>query len=218
MFQYANDHNQNYPDGKSSTEVFQKLIDGGYISDPAIFYIPMVGKIKAGVGQRLKPENVCWDVTSPVDSSAPDGLPIVFSTGYKVNYVPGGAAIPFKKPGLDQRTQLGKLLGMPPLFSAIVGWCPEISASSKNGSIEFNWLAKLLGMPLLYSYSAIADWNPGGAIAVCYKSNSASFVIVPYSSTTVNHHGPIPNFVPADFDAKGKTYRQLTPDGVLPDK
>ena len=28
--------------------------------------------------------------------------------------------------------------------------------------------------------------------------------------------GSIPNFVPADFDAKGKTYRQLTPDGPLP--
>jgi hypothetical protein len=28
--------------------------------------------------------------------------------------------------------------------------------------------------------------------------------------------GSIPNFIPADFDPKGKTYRQLTPDGELP--
>jgi hypothetical protein len=27
----------------------------------------------------------------------------------------------------------------------------------------------------------------------------------------------ITNFVPADFNANGKTYRQLTPDGVLPE-
>jgi len=28
--------------------------------------------------------------------------------------------------------------------------------------------------------------------------------------------GTIPNFIPADFDPKGKVYRQLTPDGELP--
>jgi hypothetical protein len=28
MFAYSNDHAQQYPDGKNSTEVFQKLIDG----------------------------------------------------------------------------------------------------------------------------------------------------------------------------------------------
>jgi hypothetical protein len=33
-----------------------------------------------------------------------------------------------------------------------------------------------------------------------------------------NSNASIRNFVPADFDAKGKTYRQLTPDGPLPGK
>ena len=59
MYSYCNDNDQKYPDGKSSTEVFQKLMDGGYVTDPALFYLPLPGKIKGVVGHRLKPENVC---------------------------------------------------------------------------------------------------------------------------------------------------------------
>ena len=92
MFQYANDNDGNYPDGKSSTEVFQKLIDGNYVSDPRIFYVPLAGKTEPTEGQRLKPENVSFDVTSGIRSNAPDGLPIVFLTGYRVSYIPGGSA------------------------------------------------------------------------------------------------------------------------------
>ena len=66
-FSYANDHNHKYPDGKSSTEVFQKLIDGKYVDDTTIFYVPMKGKTKPIAGQPLKPENVCWDFTGRTD-------------------------------------------------------------------------------------------------------------------------------------------------------
>jgi hypothetical protein len=97
MFQYANDNDQNYPDGKSSTEVFQKLLDGGYVTDPAIFYIPLPGKSVALTGKKLKPENVSWDVTCCLAANDSDLLPVVFMTGYKVNYVPGGAAVPLVK-------------------------------------------------------------------------------------------------------------------------
>lgn len=98
MFQYANDHDGKYPDGNSSTEIFQKLIADGYISDLDIFYIPLAGKTKPVPGQKLKPENICWDVTSGLDFNSPDELPVVFLTGYRVNYVPGGSAIPLVKP------------------------------------------------------------------------------------------------------------------------
>jgi hypothetical protein len=98
MFQYANDHDQEYPTGKSSTEVFQKLLDGKYASDPMLFYIPLPGKTKPVPGQPLKPENVSWDVSCCLDSSDPDGVPVVFMTGYKVIYAPGTAAIPMIKP------------------------------------------------------------------------------------------------------------------------
>jgi hypothetical protein len=101
LFSYATDNTDKgnaYPDGNSSTEVFQKLIDGGYCSDPAVFYVPLPGKVKPVVGQKLKPENVCWDLTSGVAADAPSGLPLVFLTGYKVTYRPGAAAIPLIKP------------------------------------------------------------------------------------------------------------------------
>jgi len=98
MFAYSNDNNGNYPDGKSSTEVFQKLLDGNYATDPSVFYVPLPGKVKAVAGQKLKPENVCYDVTSGVDANSPDELPLVFMTGYKVNYTPGGSAVPLIKP------------------------------------------------------------------------------------------------------------------------
>ena len=46
-------------------------------------------------------------------------------------------------------------------------------------------------------------------ISVCYKSTSALVIMT-------SPDGNIPNFIPADFDPKGKTYHQLTPDGEPP--
>jgi type II secretory pathway pseudopilin PulG len=92
MFSYANDNNQMYPDGKTSTEVFQKLIDGGYFTDPSIFYIAGTpGKTKP-TSNKLTAENVCFDVTSGVGPDAPEDLPVVFSTGYNVTYAPNAPA------------------------------------------------------------------------------------------------------------------------------
>jgi hypothetical protein len=148
LLSYVTDNGGAYPDGKSSTEIFQKLLDGNYVTDPSFFYTPLPGKTKPVAGQKLKPENVCFDVTAGVDSDAPDGLPLVFTTGYKVTYAPGAAAVPLAKP-------------YPP------------------------------------------------AIIVFYKDNSAKVLIA-------SPDGSIANFVPAGFDPKSKTYRQLTPDGPLP--
>jgi hypothetical protein len=101
MAQYANDHGGNYPDGKSSTEVFQKLLDGNYVTDPGIFYVPYPGKVKAVPGQPLKSENISWDVTAGVDSQTSDEIPIVFLTGYRVTYAAGGSAVSLVKPYPD---------------------------------------------------------------------------------------------------------------------
>jgi hypothetical protein len=101
LFEYSTDNTDNanaYPDGKSSTEIFQMLIDKGYCSDPTIFYVPLPGKVMPVSGQKLKPENVSWDVTGGAAADAPDGLPLVFLTGYKVTYAPGAAAVPVIKP------------------------------------------------------------------------------------------------------------------------
>ena len=152
LFAYSNDNNQNFPDGKSSTEVFQKLLDGNYITDPGVFFIALPGKIKALGGQRLKPENVCFDVTCCVDADVSDVLPLIYITGYRVTYAPGGSAVPRIKP------------------------------------------------------------FPSGIVAY-YKGNNTKFIL-PDPGAEAN--GSILNFVPADFDPKGKTYRQLTPEGALP--
>jgi hypothetical protein len=88
---YAKDHGGKYPEGKSSTEVFQKLVDDGYITDASIFYLPMSGKSRAA-GKVLKPENVCWDFTAGTRPDDPSNVAVVFSTGTQVDYARGKKA------------------------------------------------------------------------------------------------------------------------------
>ena len=93
LFQYATDNDGNYPMGHSSTEIFQKLIDEKYCDDPTIFYYKMPGKTPA-TSNKLKPENVCWDVTISVEEKDSDYLPVVYLTGYRLKFVAGGNAVP----------------------------------------------------------------------------------------------------------------------------
>ncbi|MCE0498368.1 MAG: hypothetical protein LV481_10535 [Methylacidiphilales bacterium] len=98
MSEYAYDHGGKYPAGNSSTAIFQKLLDGKYVTDPKLFYVPMAGKTEPISGQSLKPENVSWDITSGVDANSSEWTPLVFLTGYRVTYAPGTAAVPIIKP------------------------------------------------------------------------------------------------------------------------
>jgi hypothetical protein len=179
MFQYANDNNA-YPDGKSSTEVFQKLLDGNYISDPAIFYVPMPGKTKCLVGSRLQPQNVCFDVTSGIQMNSPDDLPVVFLTGFRIAYSPGGTTVSLVRP-------------FPGIHHGSTSWWQSI-----NGGGPFE---PVLGLP------------------VAYMSNNAyfrsAFVQGPGLRYTSDGYGIVPDVVASTFNAKGQTYRQLTPEGVL---
>ena len=106
MFAYASDHHEAYPTGQSSTEVFQKLIDEKYASDPTVFYYKLLGKTKP-TSNKLKPENISWDVTTPVDDNDSDDLPVVFLTGYRLYYLPGGSAVPLFKPSEDRPSGCG---------------------------------------------------------------------------------------------------------------
>jgi hypothetical protein len=159
LFAYASDHNGKYPDGKTSTEVFQHLIDENYASDPGLFYFGSLrtpGKI-APDGPHLKPENISFDLTCCVDSSAPDKLPVVFLTGYKITYQAGAVAV--------------------------------VAHPTPSRTWEDWW-------------NGLPAWEP--FMAVAYKDNTAVRM-------QADSDGRIPNFIPADFDPKGKTYRQLTP-------
>jgi hypothetical protein len=169
LVEYAVDHDGKYPDGKSSTEVFQKLIDEQYLlnsddgenlANPSLLYFPMPGKVKATTKQ-LKPENVCWDVTLGIDNNSPDRLPTIFLTGYKITYAPGVRAIPLPGPARSW-----------------VDWWNGVPAQPRPFSV------------------------------VAYKDN---YKVV----LKADPDGSIPNIIPADFDTKGATYRQLTPDGTM---
>lgn len=173
MLSYARDHQGNFPSGKSSTEVFQKLLDGGYAdymeNRPSVFYFPGKGKIPGVNGQPLKPENVCFDVTCPLDGSVPDDLPLVFSTGFKVSYEPGASAkrlvpLEFRVPGFE-------------LFRPDPG-------PSHN------------------------------CVVIGYKLPQVKRIFVTDDAT--NPNGSAQGFIPANFNAQGKIYQQLTPDGLLP--
>jgi hypothetical protein len=98
MFQYAHDHAGNYPDGSSSTEVFQKLADENYLTVPDFYYVPLPGKKHQQPAERLKPENVSFDVTAGANLNDSVELPLVFLTGYKVTYQPGGKAVSLTAP------------------------------------------------------------------------------------------------------------------------
>jgi hypothetical protein len=92
LFSYSTDNNGKYPDGKTSTEVFQKLIDGSYVADPSIFYVDGIpGKVKP-TGNHLTADNVCFDFTSGVTAQSSDQVPLVFLTGFDMSYQNGATA------------------------------------------------------------------------------------------------------------------------------
>jgi hypothetical protein len=163
LHQYSIDHGGHYPEAKTSTEIFQQLIDQKYVSDPQLFYIGYFGIPGKVIPQsdHLSAENVCYDVTCCVDSSSPDNLPVVFLTGFKVNYQAGAKAIP---------------------------------TGQSEPVVKRTWSQWWNGTP---------D-NPRKGIAVSNKDSSARWI-------RADEDGAVSNFIPADFDPKGKTYRQLTP-------
>jgi hypothetical protein len=90
LHNYAAHHGGQYPDGATSTEVFQKLLDEGLCKDPEDFYFPLPGKVKAASGTNLKAENVSFDVIGGITANDPPGMPLVFITGYELVFTTSG--------------------------------------------------------------------------------------------------------------------------------
>jgi len=178
MFQYANDNNGQYPDGASSTDIFQQLIDGNYLSDSSILFVPLPGKVKAQPGAKLKPENVAYDVTSGVDAHSPDDLPLVYLTGFRMDYHAGGNAISLVKP-------------FPDTVTSFEVWF------FNHGEVD----SAFDGLPIAYmsNNAFVRSFSTGGHPA----------------QYTPDGYGIVPNVIGPEFDPHGRTYRQLTPDGVL---
>jgi hypothetical protein len=196
MFQYANDNNGHYPDGASSTEVFQKLIDGNYLTDPAVLFVALPGKVRAEEGARLKPENVAYDVTSGVDAQSPDGLPLVFLTGFRVSYLPGASAVSLVRP-------------FPKHYNPPNAWFFRSLEPFDGLAVAYKgnnaWFRESQNITIIKAPSVV---YPNG-FRLITNVISATPQIDPQG------YGVVPNVVSPDFDAGGRTYRQLTPDGVL---
>jgi len=173
LLKYANDHGGKIPEGKNSTEVFQKLMDEQYVEDPNFFYRYFPGKVERVWNQKLRPENVSWDITAGLTTDSPTKTPAVYMPGMRVNFSAGGSAIPLLDP-------------YPKLFRRVRG-----VSDWWNGQPD----------PVAYA-----------GFVVCYKDLSTAFFDL---SQSKNPGGSVSNFVPPDFKPDGKTYRQLTPDGVL---
>ena len=60
----------------------------------------MPGKTKP-TSNKLRPKNVSYDIAVPVDDRDSDYLPTVFLTGYRIQYVPGGNAVPLRVADLE---------------------------------------------------------------------------------------------------------------------
>jgi hypothetical protein len=138
----------------------------------------MPGKT-APMSNHLLPDNVCYDVTSDIDLSSPDEVPVVFVTGFRIEYKPGGSATSRVKPFPGYYEERRGMLGL----------------TSRS-------------------------WQTTEGVPVSYHSNNAFFRISRIPGTSSTDIGPdgfgrVSNFVSPDFNSHGKTYRQLTPDGIL---
>jgi hypothetical protein len=185
MYRYSVDHHGQYPTGKSSTEIFQKLIDEGYVNDPSIFLGGYPRSNEAALtdsNQKLKPENVGFDVTAPVNASSPSDLPVVFLTGYRITYAPGASASP--------------------LSNAMKDRVPCMAVAYGNKTIAFFQRGYWFGS---------GYYSPGGYQGQAWIFDSQR----EKAGGKVLSDGTVTNFIPSDFDPKGKTYLQLTPYGPL---
>ncbi len=150
---YTADHDGQYPKGNSSTEIFQVLLDEHYVDNASRFYVQMKGKWRSEAG-KLKPENVCWDVTWCGGKTLPEHTPSVFLTGFRIEDSPEGRAFPRQKLEL------------------------------------------------------FTTWHDVYLPALFQGDNGSSF---PHAAPD----GCIHRFISNDFDPKGRTFLQLTPEGPL---
>jgi len=115
MRAYAAEHGGRYPEGVTSTEVFNVLIAEGYLEDHRVALDGGIDKsnlfaVVAGTGEedetnpettRLKGPGVAWDATAGLDADTPADVPLLYTTGFDVTYAPGRRPIP--QAGTEER-------------------------------------------------------------------------------------------------------------------
>jgi hypothetical protein len=118
-YAYAQDHGGYYPNGETSTVIYQKLFDGKYLSDPSSLFINSNGGrtyASSYPSVHLNAENVSFDFTTRSETGLtkddPDDLPLLFSCVVEApQYVSGANAASIDKtcPGGDFRLTIADL-------------------------------------------------------------------------------------------------------------
>jgi len=93
MMQYALDHEGQFPDGTTSTEAFQKLINAGILTSPNMLVLSLSKKDPVEAPAALTAANVDFDVIAPMDQNDPDWIPLLISSGWKVTLEPGSVPV-----------------------------------------------------------------------------------------------------------------------------
>jgi hypothetical protein len=83
LVKYAQKHEGHFPEGNTSTEVFQRLIEEKY-AQTRVFWLE--GRKMPPSPDRLSPENVGFDFTKGADLKSPGWVPRVIPTGFKIDY------------------------------------------------------------------------------------------------------------------------------------
>jgi len=91
LLEYAQKHKGLFPGGKSSTDVFEQLIEDHDL-EAHFVYFDLPGK-REFVGGALSPANVCYDFTQGTNLKSPEWIPIIIPTGFRINYATGEASI-----------------------------------------------------------------------------------------------------------------------------
>jgi hypothetical protein len=80
---YAADNNGEFPSGRTEQEVFQKLLDGGYLPDDSLFWMPNEARThplasqKPNLNKRLDPRENVWAYFSGLTEKSPAAWPLI---------------------------------------------------------------------------------------------------------------------------------------------
>jgi hypothetical protein len=156
----------------------------------------------------IKPENVCFDLTIPLEKSTP-GLPVVFTTGYRIKYVSGASAVPLSPRVRERNTSMAVFYtgGIRASFRNVWWWFGRGEYLAPRPEPEY--------VPTSFSVSGVTFGLPASPLTDRFSSEDFENSGMESEGARLLRNGTIAKFIPSTFDAAGVKYQQLTPDGPL---
>ncbi len=161
-FQYSNDNNSSYPDGKDAGVVITNLVGGNYVSDPTIFKIAADPNYKpVATAGKFDATNSSYDFMgygttyNGLPSTVPDQTPVVWSDGDPGCTVPSGSAgvsfVPstgiFGKDGVAVAYHSNNSFFRTPNHNTNITFPPVNSAMFVDNSVDFSSFSDLAIRP-----------------------------------------------------------------------